>query len=336
MELLSRESNVSKSDSYPDKIVYSLIWFRILSQNAMNIIFIGKFRGKPAQCQIGYGWQQILSLSLILTIFSIATGVGYWWGDSNAKVDQLSELLDKIAVEKAQIENARLTAKSELDAFAAHIGQVQANVTRLNALGQRLIMMSGLDEGEFDFKNEPAFGGPQEPADGTSIDFNGLMATLNEQLDSREQQLTLLEDVIMQKEIMKDARPTGRPISKGWISSYFGKRTDPFTGKLEMHKGMDFASKLGSDVNAVASGVVTWSGERYGYGNLVEINHGNGYSTRYGHNSELLVNVGDSVEKGQQIARMGSSGRSTGPHVHFEVLLHDVQVDPARFVKSSG
>jgi murein DD-endopeptidase MepM/ murein hydrolase activator NlpD len=103
-----------------------------------------------------------------------------------------------------------------------------------------------------------------------------------------------------------------------------------------MHKGMDFASKLGSDVNAVASGVVTWSGERYGYGNLVEINHGNGYSTRYGHNSELLVNVGDSVEKGQQIARMGSSGRSTGPHVHFEVLLHDVQVDPARFVKSSG
>jgi murein DD-endopeptidase MepM/ murein hydrolase activator NlpD len=302
----------------------------------MNIIFIGKFRGKPTRCQIGHRWQQMLSLSFIVTILCVATGVGYWWGGDTAKVAQLSDLQDKIASEKALIENTRLTAKSDMDAFAAHIGQVQAHITRLNALGQRLIMISGLDEGEFDFDNAPAVGGPDEPADGTSIDLNDLLATLNDQLDSREQQLTLLEDVIMRKEIMKDARPTGRPISKGWISSYFGKRTDPFTGKLEMHKGMDFASKLGTDVNAVASGVVTWAGERYGYGNLVEINHGNGYSTRYGHNAEVLVKVGDSVEKGQLIAHMGSTGRSTGPHVHFEVLLNDVQIDPKRFVLQSS
>jgi murein DD-endopeptidase MepM/ murein hydrolase activator NlpD len=317
-------------------MVYSFNWSRILSHNAMNIIFIGKFRGKPARCQIGHGWQQILSLSFIITILCVAAGSGYWWGERHAKVAQLTEFTDKIAAEKALIENTRLTAKSDLDAFAAHIGQVQAHITRLNALGQRLILMSGLDEGEFDFDNAPAVGGPDEPADGTSIDLNDLLATLNEQLDSREQQLSLLEDVILQKEIMKDARPTGRPISKGWISSYFGKRTDPFTGKLEMHKGMDFASKLGSDVKAVASGVVTWAGERYGYGNLVEINHGNGYSTRYGHNNDLMVKVGDSVEKGQLIAHMGSSGRSTGPHVHFEVLLNNVQIDPKRFVLSHG
>jgi len=317
-------------------MVYALNNIRILSQNAMNIIFVGKFRGRPARCQIGHGWQQILSLTVIITILCVVSGLGYWLGAKDARVTQLTELVDKIASEKALIETTRLTAKSDLDAFAAHIGQVQANVTRLNALGQRLIKIAGLDEDEFDFSNEPAFGGPYEPADGGSIDFNNLLATLNEQLDSREQQLTLLEDVIMRKEIMKDARPTGRPVSTGWISSFYGKRTDPFTGKLEMHKGMDFASKLGSDVTAVASGVVTWAGERYGYGNLVEINHGNGYSTRYGHNAEVLVKVGDSVEKGQLIAHMGSSGRSTGPHVHFEVLLNDVQIDPKRFVQSSG
>jgi murein DD-endopeptidase MepM/ murein hydrolase activator NlpD len=317
-------------------MVYALNRTRILSQNAMNIIFIGKFRGKPARCQIGHGWQQLLSLSFIITVLFVTAWGGFRWGVSEAKVAQLSELQEKIASEKALIENTRVSTKSDLDAFAAHLGQVQAHITRLNALGQRLIMMSGLDEGEFDFNDAPAFGGPDEPADGASVDLNNMLAILNEQLDSREQQLSLLEDVILQKEIMKDARPTGRPISKGWISSYFGKRTDPFTGKLEMHKGMDFASKLGSDVKAVASGVVTWSGERYGYGNLVEINHGNGYSTRYGHNKDLLVKVGDSVEKGQVIAHMGSSGRSTGPHVHFEVLLNDVQIDPKRFVQSHG
>lgn len=317
-------------------MVYSYNTFRILSHNAMNIIFIGKFRGKPSQWQIGHGWQQVLSLSIIISVFSVATGLGYWWGESDARISQLTELKDKIDLQKALIENTRLTAKSDLDAFAAHIGQVQAHVTRLNALGQRLIMMSGLDEGEFDFNHTPAFGGPYEPEDGASIDFDNLMTTLNEQLDSREQQLTLLEDVIMQNEIMKDARPTGRPISKGWISSFYGKRTDPFTGKPEWHKGMDFASKMGSEINAVASGVVTWAGERYGYGNLVEINHGNGYSTRYGHAAKVLVKVGDSVEKGQLIARMGSTGRSTGPHVHFEVLLNEVQIDPSRFVQPSS
>jgi murein DD-endopeptidase MepM/ murein hydrolase activator NlpD len=129
--------------------------------------------------------------------------------------------------------------------------------------------------------------------------------------------------------------PAGRPITSGWLSSYFGIRTDPFTGKKERHKGLDFAGKLGSDVVAVASGVVTWAGRRYGYGNLVEINHGNGYSTRYGHNDKITVKVGDAVKKGQIIAKMGSTGRSTGPHVHFEVLHKGKQVDPMSYIKTA-
>lgn len=302
----------------------------------MNIIFLGKFRGKPVQCQIGHGWQKFACMSSVLAVLALFAGTGFWWGYTTKEIVQLTELEEKISEEKALIEQTRKDAQSDLDALAAHIGQMQANVTRLNALGQRLVVVAKLDSDEFDFENEPAYGGPREPDAGNTMDLNTVLSDLSEELHSREHQLSLLEDVIMRSELKKEARPAGRPIGKGWISSYYGKRTDPFSGKLEMHKGMDFAGKKGSDVVAVASGVVTWSGERYGYGNLVEINHGNGYVTRYGHNAEILVNTGDSVERGQTISKMGSTGRSTGPHVHFEVLLNDRQVDPIRFVQSKA
>ena len=127
----------------------------------------------------------------------------------------------------------------------------------------------------------------------------------------------------------------GRPVNSGWISSYFGKRTDPFTGKPANHRGVDFAGKMGAEIIAVADGVVTWSSSRYGYGELVEINHGNGYSTRYAHNSENLVAVGDEVRKGQTVALMGETGRATGPNLHFEVLKNGHRVNPVNFIRES-
>jgi murein DD-endopeptidase MepM/ murein hydrolase activator NlpD len=302
----------------------------------MNIIFLGKLRGKPVRYQIGHGWQKLACLSGILTVLTLVAGTGFWWGFTAKEIVQLVELEDKIATERALIEQTRMNAQSDLDALAAHIGQMQANVTRLNALGQRLVVIAKLDSDEFNFEHKPAYGGPTDPDNAATMNLNTVLSDMNEQLQSRQQQLSLLEDVIMRSELMKEARPAGRPIAKGWISSYFGKRTDPFSGKLEMHKGMDFAGKKGSDVIAAASGVVTWSGKRYGYGNLVEINHGNGYVTRYGHNEHILVKAGDSVVRGQTISRMGSTGRSTGPHVHYEVLLNDRQIDPIRFVQSKA
>ncbi len=302
----------------------------------MNIIFLGKLRGKPVRYQIGHGWQKLACLSVIVSALAAVAGTGFWWGYTTKEIVQLVVLEEKIEAEKAHIAEARRNAQSDLDALAAHIGQMQANVTRLNALGQRLVVVAKLDSDEFDFDQKPAYGGPHDPEADTGISLSTVLTDLNEQLQSREQQLSLLEDVIMRSELKKEARPAGRPIGKGWISSYFGKRTDPFSGKLEMHKGMDFAGKKGSDVIAVASGVVTWSGERYGYGNLVEISHGNGYVTRYGHNDEILVKAGDTVERGQSISKMGSTGRSTGPHVHFEVLLNNRQIDPLRFVQSKA
>ena len=270
---------------------------------------------------------------MIISLFAgLLVSSGYWYGKTDAAVNQLAELEHDISKQKILINEARQSAESELDALAARLGTMQANVIRLNALGQRLVKVAKLDSKEFDFKNTPSYGGPIEEDGVTSIDFENVMADLDKQLSSREEQLDVLEEVIMNRQLRNESKPRGRPITKGWTSSYYGKRTDPFTGKLAMHKGMDFAGKEGSEVIAVAGGVVTWAGERYGYGQLVEINHGNGYTTRYGHNAKLLVEVGDSVEKGQAISHMGSTGRSTGPHVHFEVLKNDRQINPAKYV----
>ncbi len=298
----------------------------------MNIIFVGKFRGKPLRCQLD-GPRQLITCSLIISLFAgLLVSSGFWYGKTQAAVSELAALEQDISKQKALIHEARLSAESELDALAARLGKMQANVIRLNALGQRLVKVSKLDSKEFNFKNAPSYGGPAETESVASVDFENVISNLDKQLTSREEQLAVLEEVIMNRQLRRSSKPRGRPITKGWTSSYFGKRADPFTGKIAMHKGMDFAGKEGSGIVAVANGVVTWAGDRYGYGNLIEINHGNGYTTRYGHNAKLLVEVGDSVEKGQIISLMGSTGRSTGPHVHFEVLKNDRQINPAKFV----
>ena len=298
----------------------------------MNIIFVGKFRGKPLRCQLDGSSQLIASAAIISLFVGLLVSAGVWYGNTNAAISELAALERDISKQKTLINEARQSAESELDALAARLGRMQADVIRLNALGQRLVKVAKLDAKEFNFKNAPSYGGPSEAEDVTSIEFDSLVTHLDKQLASREEQLDVLEEVIMNRQLRSESKPRGRPIVKGWTSSYYGKRTDPFSGKLAMHKGMDFAGKEGSEIIAVAGGVITWSGERYGYGNLVEINHGNGYTTRYGHNAKLLVEMGDSVEKGQTISLMGSTGRSTGPHVHFEVLKNDRQVNPEKFV----
>lgn len=241
--------------------------------------------------------------------------------------------------QRTELEEAKLSAQDNLNALAVRLGQLQAHVMRLDALGQRLTHMAKLEDGEFNFENPPAQGGPEGGSDGGQQlavnDFLAMLDDLSRQLDDRGQQLNVLESLLINRNLQAEVLPAGRPIDKGWLSSHFGMRTDPFTGKREHHNGLDFAGKDGSDVLAVASGVVTWAGRRYGYGNLVEINHGNGYVTRYGHNKEILVKVGEPVKKGQVLSLMGSTGRSTGPHVHFEVLFNGRAVNPYDYVQAS-
>jgi murein DD-endopeptidase MepM/ murein hydrolase activator NlpD len=239
--------------------------------------------------------------------------------------------------QKQELEQARDAAQDQLNALAVRLGQMQAQMLRVEALGQRLAQQAKLDKSEFDFDQLPARGGPAEPVAEEQISGVDFMRTLDElalQIDDRARQLEVLDQVVSQRQLKHAMSPAGQPISKGWLSSYFGKRTDPFNGRQEMHKGIDFAGQMGSGIKATAAGVVTWAGKRYGYGNLVEINHGNGISTRYGHCQDILVKVGDKVEQGQKIGLMGSTGRSTGPHVHYEVLKNGRQVNPSKYVRA--
>jgi murein DD-endopeptidase MepM/ murein hydrolase activator NlpD len=220
----------------------------------MNIIFVGKFRGKPLRCQLD-GPRQLIACSLIISLFAgLLVSSGFWYGKTEAAVNELAALQRDISKQKILINEARQSAESELDALAARIGKMQANVIRLNALGQRLVKVAKLDSKEFNFKDTPSYGGPNESESVASMDFDDVIANLDKQLSTREEQLAVLEEVIMSRQLRSESKPRGRPITKGWTSSYYGKRADPFTGKLAMHKGMDFAGKEGSDIVAKRAG----------------------------------------------------------------------------------
>lgn len=165
-----------------------------------------------------------------------------------------------------------------------------------------------------------------------SLNIQSKLTNLNDKLVQQINQLDALEKILNHTHIDEEQYVAGRPINKGWLSSYYGMRDDPFTQTPAMHKGIDFAGTEGDEVIATAAGIVTWSGERYGYGNLIEIDHGNGLVTRYGHNKELIVSVGEVVIKGQEIALIGNTGRSTGAHVHYEIIKNGTQIDPLPYV----
>ena len=233
-----------------------------------------------------------------------------------------------------EIKIASRNAQESLDASALRLAKLQARIVRLDALGERLTNVANLGEGEFDFSQPPAMGGPVVDTGANITPFNYMqqLKRLAGDLENRELQLAILESLVVDRKIQNDVFLAGRPVLKGWMSSRFGMRNDPITGRRAWHNGVDFAGKEGADVVTVAAGVVVYASRRNGYGEMIEVNHGGGRSTRYGHHKELLVKVGDIVKKGQVIGLMGSSGRSTGPHVHFEVFKNGKVVDPASYI----
>jgi len=258
-----------------------------------------------------------------------------------AKVDQVTidSWKKELSNQWKQLEVAKQSSQQQLDALTAKLGMMQAHVRRLDAAGERIVSIAGLDENEFNFSQAPAIGGPEKATAADTVEISQLFASLEEidqQLDSRGQQLNVLESLLMDKHMGVERYISGRPIAKGWMSSFYGERNDPFTGKPAWHGGVDFAGKEGSAVLSTAAGIVSWVGDRYGYGLLVEINHGDGLVTRYGHNKETLVKKGDIVAKGQKIAKMGNTGRSTGAHVHYEVIKNGRTANPLPFVNRRG
>ncbi len=228
-----------------------------------------------------------------------------------------------------------------VNALAARLAELQAASTRLDALGQRLVQMGQLSLDEFDFDERPPVGGPVEQSDRgagksgavSESELKGAIRALSDKLRRQSSHLQALQYLMINRQVDANLTPAGWPVKKGWISSRFGERNDPFTGERNQHQGLDFAGTRGTEVMSVASGVIIWAANRSGYGRTVEVEHGNGYVTRYAHNENILVKAGEHVAAGQNIATMGSSGRASAPHVHFEVLKNGSRVNPTDFVK---
>ncbi len=237
-------------------------------------------------------------------------------------------------LQKTEVADLRQQLQERVDALAARIGQVNAHILRLDVLGKRVADLADLDSREFDFGTAPATGGPEEES-GQPVqapDITRLIDDLEGRLEQRTSQLGAIERVLLRQELREQIVPDGLPVLRGFRSSGFGWRQDPFTGHSALHKGIDFAGNHGDAIIAVGAGVVSFAGVKDGYGITVEVTHGDGYVTRYAHNSQLNVRVGEMVSRGKQIARMGSTGRSTGTHLHFEVLRNGAPVNPLAYI----
>ncbi|MBQ4855318.1 M23 family metallopeptidase [Rhodanobacter sp. B2A1Ga4] len=249
---------------------------------------------------------------------------------------EIHDLQQQIQQQNAQLGGVRQDAQRGLDALAVKLGQLQAQSTRLNALGERLAEVGKLDDGEFDFDQQPAVGGVEDAGSSAYALPPALDDSINQlasQFDRQQAQLSALQSLLLDARIESNLKPTGMPVP-GYISSYFGVRADPFDGRSARHTGIDISTPLGTPVHTVAEGMVTFAGVRSGYGNVIEIDHGNGYMTRYAHNSALVARPGQHVQVGDVIARAGSTGRSTGSHVHFEVWYDGRVVNPLAFVRN--
>ena len=305
----------------------------------MEIIFISSNRRRSRRTHLG----NAASLSLISAVIALAVGA-YYLGYRSVPVaaDPGPELYAaawqaEVLRQRDEVEGAIGDAERNLNALALRMGEIQSRVVRLDALGRRLVEMADLDAEEFNFDEIPARGGPELVTDREPFEIPNFLDELEklvQKLEDREPKLAVVEGTLMNRKLHAEVFPTGRPVKKGWISSVFGWRNDPITGKRAFHEGIDFAGRANSEVVAVAAGVVVWSGSRWGFGNAVEVNHGNGYSTLYAHNKKNLVKVGDRVKKGQVLALLGSTGRSRGPHVHFEVRRYGKAVNPIKFVRA--
>ena len=267
--------------------------------------------------------------AVLLLAVGVAVGAGARAGAGNVELSRLRA--DSLAQQHAFAATGD-AAQREVNALAARLAELQAQANRLNALGERLTEVAQLDDGEFDFGRPVGLGGVGRVRDMPARELRDGLDQLGARFDASGGQLSVLESLLFTRHLDQAATPSRMPIAQTWITSGFGGRADPFGGGAAFHRGIDFHASVGDPVLAVADGVVSYAGDRSGYGNVVEVDHGNGYVTRYAHNSRLLVRVGELVHRGDQVAQAGSTGRSTGAHVHFEVWQDGRVVNPSRFL----
>jgi len=273
----------------------------------------------------------------------IVLGLATYWAVST--IDRsLNPFIDpeyRIAVEsrvneqKQEIVKTREYVRQHMDVLGRRIGSLQAQVSRINAVELRIAEMSGISLEDFKFEDDPPIGGVTEIADETDsdqVDIENAILAIEKELALRESQISAVDFLLSRKNLQSQQTPAGWPVEGGWISSSFGSRLHPMSGKKQFHRGVDIPGKLGANILAVADGVVSRSIRSRGYGWLVEIDHGDSYSTLYSHNKRNLVIEGQTVLKGEAIGQVGSTGRSTGPHVHFEVKKNGRTINPVKYL----
>jgi murein DD-endopeptidase MepM/ murein hydrolase activator NlpD len=277
------------------------------------------------------------ALVLVLVVFAATTAV-YWLTLRYAAQVPLPALHRLVlAAQDTEAERSRAFVQQNLNAMAVKLGEMQAQLTRLDALGERVSTLAGVRETRLGEAHGVGGAAPTlMPPQNLSLgDFSQKLLELSRQVENRNDMLGVLESQLFEQAVKKKLMPTMMPVSAPFNASSFGRRIDPFTGQWAMHEGIDFLADAGSPVVAAAGGVVVFAGFHPQYGYVIDIDHGNDLVTRYAHCSKLLVKEGDVVARGRKIAESGSTGRSTGPHLHFEVRFRGAAQNPAKFLFAS-
>ncbi len=279
----------------------------------------------------------MLGVAAFIAAVLVMTSLLFYFISSNAA--SLPSPLREMFTSTAQGNDAQKEKflKENLALMARRVGEMQAQLMRLDALGERVQGLAGVKPTEFNFKELPGRGGV-DPMDSTSSrdltmsEFKALLDAMSHDVERRADYMNVVESTLMSDKIKSKLLPTSQPVNVSYNASTFGRRLDPFSGRSAMHEGIDFAAPIGTPIMAAAGGVVTVAEFHPQYGNMMEIDHGNDMITRYAHASRLLMHVGDIVRRGQHVADIGTTGRSTGPHLHFEVRIKGVAQDPHKFL----
>ena len=305
----------------------------------MNIILISNNLAKARTLTLTTKHLVLLAGAFLLSSVLLAMGLNYLSLRYADKLDSPTLRSLVLSVHQEEHQKAQSYLRDSLNAMAIRMGQMQAQLLRLDSVGARLAELSGMKPQEFLFNQSPGQGGalPTLPTQDLSfVEMGNKIQELSAILDDRSDKLGALDSLLMQDRLKKKMLPSVMPIEAKWYSSGFGVRIDPFTGRSAFHEGVDFTATTGTPIKAAASGVVVYSDYHPEYGNMIDVDHGNEFVSRYAHASKRLVKVGQVVVRGQKIAEVGSTGRSTGPHLHLEVRHRGLPQNPSRFLKMPG
>ena len=297
----------------------------------MNIIFVSNKMAKAKTLSV----LQTSLLVAVLVLVPVLLTMLFLTPPSNIKEQGMKALLPP------QLKSTIISSQVHLDAYAKELGELQARMMRLDAQSQRLAKLAGEKDKQVPKTDaKPAASMPLDGRGGplvlarpmTELDLQKAIAELTDAVDARDDSLSSIEAKILQQSVLKEMLPNAEPVNVAYNSSSYGWRIDPFTGGKAFHEGLDFPANIGTPIHAAADGIVSFADHTPDYGNIVKIEHGSGLETRYAHASKLLVHAGERVAKGQIVAEVGSTGRSTGPHLHYEIRLNGDSLDPRKYL----